>query len=73
MKKVSFSKDTRHLNRNVICQRYGKKKKKILNGLDTAEDSISAKKQINKKFLTRHKEEKKEVKIGVEKNRISKI
>ena len=49
------------------------KKKKRLNGLDTAEDSISAKKQINKKFLTRHKEEKKEVKIGVEKNRISKI
>ena len=49
-------------------------KKKIgLNGMDTAEDSISIKKQINKNFLTRHKEEKKEVKIGVEKDRISKI
>jgi len=49
------------------------KKNTGLNGMDTAEDSISVKKQINKNFLTRHKEEKKEVKIGVEKDRISKI
>ena len=41
--------------------------------LDTAEDSISTKKQINKKLLIRHKVGKKEVKIRVEKNRISKI
>lgn len=49
------------------------KKNTGLNGMDTAEDSISVKKQINKNFLTRHKEGKKEVKIGVEKDRISKI
>ena len=62
MKKVSFSKDTRHLNRNVICQRYGKKKKKDLMDWTQQRTVLVLKSRSIKSFLQDTKRKKRKSK-----------